>query len=62
MVQKRRILITGAAGKVGSTLWNAWDKEDKYTLTLMDIKEIEGAKRTSSGEIFVTMRECTSYV
>lgn len=60
MVQKRRILITGAAGKVGSTLWNAWEKEDKYALTLMDIKEIEGAKsRVERGDIrdYARMRE-----
>ena len=39
---KQRVLITGAAGTVGSTLWQAWEKQDIYTLTLTDIKPIEG--------------------
>ena len=60
MAQKQRVLITGAAGKVGSTLWQAWEKEDKYTLTLVDLKEIEGAKsRIRQGDIrdYTRMRE-----
>lgn len=40
---KQRVLITGAAGTVGSTLWQAWEKQDLYTLTLMDINPIEGS-------------------
>ena len=40
---KQRVLITGAAGKVGTALWQAWEKQDTYTLTLMDINSIEGA-------------------
>ena len=40
---KQRVLITGAAGTVGSTLWKAWEKQDLYTLTLMDINPIEGS-------------------
>lgn len=40
---KQRVLITGAAGKVGSALWQAWEKQDIYTLTLMDINPIEDA-------------------
>ncbi|MCG9129444.1 NAD(P)-dependent oxidoreductase [Candidatus Poribacteria bacterium] len=41
---KQRILITGAAGTVGTTLWQAWEKQDKYNLTLTDINTIEGSK------------------
>ena len=44
MAEKKRVLITGGAGKVGSTLWGAWEKEDKYTLTLVDIKEAASTK------------------
>ena len=40
---KQRVLITGAAGTVGSALWQAWEKQDLYTLTLMDINPIDGA-------------------
>ena len=40
---KQRVLITGAAGKVGSALWQAWEKQDTYTLTLMDINPITGS-------------------
>lgn len=40
---KQRVLITGAAGSVGSTLWKAWEKNDTYTLTLMDINPIVGS-------------------
>ena len=41
---KKRVLITGAAGTVGSALWQAWEKQDVYTLTLMDINPIAGGK------------------
>jgi uronate dehydrogenase len=52
MAQKQKVLITGAAGKVGTALWQAWEKSDRYTLTLVDIKEIEGAKsRVERGDI-----------
>ena len=40
---KQRVLITGAAGTVGTTLWQAWEKQDIYTLTLMDINPIQGS-------------------
>lgn len=40
---KKRVLITGAAGTVGSTLWQAWENQDNYTLTLMDINPIVGS-------------------
>lgn len=40
---KKRVLITGAAGLVGSALWQAWEQQDAYTLTLMDINPITGA-------------------
>ena len=41
---KKRVLITGAAGTVGSSLWQAWEKQNTYDLTLMDINPIEGSK------------------
>lgn len=40
---KQRVFITGAAGTVGTTLWQAWEKQDLYTLTLMDINPIENS-------------------
>lgn len=40
---KQRVLITGAAGTVGTTLWQAWEQKDTYKLTLMDIKPIQGS-------------------
>ena len=40
---KQRVLITGAAGKVGTALWQAWEKQDAYTLTLMDINPVLGS-------------------
>ncbi len=60
MAQKQRVLITGAAGKVGSALWGAWEKEDKYTLTLVDLKVVDGAKsRVEQGDVrdYQRMRE-----
>ncbi len=41
---KQRVLITGAAGQVGTALWQAWEEADIYTLTLTDIQPIEGAR------------------
>ncbi len=40
---KQRVLITGAAGTVGSVLWRAWERQGDYTLTLTDITPISGA-------------------
>ena len=40
---KQRVLITGAAGTVGTTLWQAWEQKDVYKLTLMDINPIQGS-------------------
>ncbi len=40
---KQRVLLTGAAGTVGTTLWKAWEKQDTYILTLTDINPIEGS-------------------
>lgn len=57
---KQRVLITGAAGKVGSALWQAWEKQDTYTLTLMDINPIEGAmSRVEQADIrdYAAMKE-----
>ncbi len=57
---KQRVLITGAAGTVGSTLWQAWEEQDLYTLTLMDIKPIEGtASRAQQADIrdYTAMQE-----
>ena len=57
---KQRVLITGAAGKVGSALWQAWEKQNTYTLTLMDINPIEGAmSRVEQADIrdYAAMKE-----
>lgn len=49
---KQRVLITGAAGTVGTTLWQAWEKKDTYTLTLMDINPIlESSSRVVISDI-----------
>ena len=40
---KQRVLITGAAGTVGTALWKAWEEQDTYALTLMDINPIVDA-------------------
>ncbi len=49
---KLRVLITGAAGNVGTTLWQAWEEEDKYKLTLVDVRPIEHARsRTEIGDV-----------
>ena len=40
---KQRVLVTGAAGTVGSTLWKAWEKQNTYVLTLTDINPIQGS-------------------
>ena len=57
---KPRVLITGAAGTVGSALWQAWEKQDAYTLTLMDINPITGANsRVAQADIrdYAAMQE-----
>lgn len=38
MADKRKVLITGAAGHIGTFLRNAW--KDEYSLVLMDVSEI----------------------
>ena len=49
---KPRVLLTGAAGNVGTALWQGWEPEGKYDLTLTDVKPIEGARsRVATGEI-----------
>lgn len=40
---KLRILITGAAGTVGTALWRGWEQQGLYTLTLTDINPIESS-------------------
>ena len=49
---KKRVLITGAAGRIGTILWRAWEEEDRYELTLADRTAIEGAKsRVEVGDV-----------
>ena len=49
---KRRVVMTGAAGNVGTTLWRAWEDDDKYELTLADVRPIERARsRTEIGDV-----------
>lgn len=57
---KKRVIITGAAGTVGTTLWQAWEKRDVFQLTLMDINPIEGsASRVEQADIrdYTAMQE-----
>ena len=41
---KPRVVMTGAAGNVGTTLWQAWEAEGKYELTLSDVQPIDQAR------------------
>ncbi len=52
MANKKRVLITGAAGTVGSALWQAWQDQNRYTLTLTDHREITApSARIELGDI-----------
>ena len=49
---KTRVLMTGAAGKVGRCLWQAWEKTGQYDLTLTDSRPIIGSKsRVEVGDL-----------
>jgi uronate dehydrogenase len=49
---KPRVVMTGAAGNVGTTLWQAWEAEDNYELTLSDVQPIDQAgSRTEVGDV-----------
>ncbi len=51
-MSKKRVLITGAAGRIGTILWRGWEEEDRYELTLADRVDIEGAKsRVEVGDL-----------
>ena len=48
----KRVLITGAAGQIGTALRKAWEAEERYELTLADVREIEGARsRVEIGDV-----------
>ena len=48
MAQNRpRVLLTGAAGAVGSALRRGWEAADRYELTLTDVRPIEDAQSPS---------------
>ena len=52
MTHKPRVLITGAAGLIGTTLRQAWEAENRYDLTLTDRNTIEGtSSRCELGNI-----------
>lgn len=52
MAEKKRVLITGAAGSVGSALWKGWAEQDRYELTLTDHREIKkSSARVEPGDI-----------
>ena len=53
MSEKKKVLITGAAGLIGSTLWS--HLKDKYTLRLMFHKNIP---ETTEGEDTITADIC----
>ena len=49
---KKRVVLTGAAGKVGSALWPAWEAENRYELTLVDRIEVRGSRsRVEVGDL-----------
>ncbi len=57
---KLRVLITGAAGTVGTALWRSWEQQQLYTLTLTDINPIEASNsRIEQADIrdYVAMKE-----
>lgn len=57
---KQRVLMTGAAGTVGTALWKAWEEQGSYTLTLMDINPIaEASSRVVQADIrdYAAMQE-----
>lgn len=41
---KKKVVLTGACGRVGSALWPAWEAENRYDLTLVDLNPIAGAR------------------
>ena len=45
---KPRVVMTGAAGDVGTTLWRAWEEEDRYELTLVDLQPLSVSHTRSS--------------
>ena len=49
---KTKVLLTGAAGRIGDALWRSWEMEDRYELTLVDVNEIEGSNsRVEVGDL-----------
>jgi hypothetical protein len=51
-MEKKKVILTGAAGKIGSIHWQAWEAEDRYALTLVDQVGIEDAKfRVEVGDL-----------
>ena len=47
-----RVVMTGAAGNVGTTLWGAWEEDDRYELTLADVRPVVGTStRTRIGDL-----------
>jgi len=49
---KKRVLITGAAGRVGNALWESWEADCRYELTLTDVVNIDSTtSRTVIGEL-----------
>ena len=38
MPKVKRILLTGAAGSIGKTLFEAWEAQERYELTLCDLR------------------------
>jgi uronate dehydrogenase len=49
---KTKVVLTGACGRIGSALWPAWEDEDRYDLTLVDLNPVEGARsRVEVGDL-----------
>ena len=52
MTAKPRVLLTGGAGTVGTALWQGWEAQNRFDLTLTDRRPIENSRSHSEiGEL-----------
>lgn len=62
-MSQTKVLVTGAAGRLGRCLWQAWESAGQYDLTLTDVRPIEGTQsRVEVGDLFdhdFVRRVCT---
>ena len=51
-MKRKKVLLAGASGRIGAALWPAWEAENRYDLTLVDINKVEGASsRVEVGDL-----------